>query len=178
MIDPVQRTFPYGSEHVIMLQDWLHESWDNLLTAYLGPYPKIVIRVVCLHYSRGSYPGYQPIYPWPVVSLLINGRGLFNCQFFDCPTNKTSHPCEETEQCISMRPPFFGPCNSSAYLPDEFICDGQYARIRLINGAANLPFRFWIDRHNVTIVARDGVETVPSTHQYHDFSENKIIFHY
>lgn len=33
--------------------------------------------------------------------------------------------------------------------------------MRLICGSSNLAIRFWIDGHNFTIVARDGIEIVP-----------------
>ena len=58
--------------------------------------------------------------------------------------------------------PFLGPCNSNAHSIDEFLCSpGKQIRLRLINAASGIPFRFWIDQHNITIVARDSIEIHP-----------------
>jgi FtsP/CotA-like multicopper oxidase with cupredoxin domain len=69
-------------------------------------------------------------------------------------------------QCIYAREPFLGPCRSSAHPLDEYNCSGNFARLRFINGAANAPLKLWIDKHNMTLVARDGVETIPLNVQF------------
>ncbi len=35
-------------------------------------------------------------------------------------------------------------------------------RLRLINAGAGIALRFWIDRHPLLIVARDGLDVIPS----------------
>ena len=148
--DPVFQSFNYQTEHIVILQDWLHEVGDDVMLLYTGPY--------------AAYCGFQPKYPWPPQSLLINGIGHANCSWDDCSSvayNK-SNPCEELPQCFPIRPPYFGTCNNNTNLKTQFACPvGEYVRIRIINAASNLPSRFWIDRHNMTIVAKDGVETEP-----------------
>ncbi|CAF3959873.1 unnamed protein product [Adineta steineri] len=48
--DPIEQRYNYGSnDYVIMLQEWYHETWSDLMTAYQGPH--------------GAYPGSIPIYP-------------------------------------------------------------------------------------------------------------------
>ena len=144
--DPVRVDYPYKQEHVIMMQDWMHESTADLMALYKGPY--------------GSYPGFQPKYPWPTTSLLINGRGSFNCTFENCPlVANTTDICETLPQCVPVRPPLFGECNTDAHPMHQFECPtDEYVRLRLINAGVNLSLRFWIDRHSLVIVARDGVE--------------------
>jgi iron transport multicopper oxidase len=146
--DPVFRDFVYQTEHIVVLQDWLHEVGNDVMLLYSGPY--------------GAYSGFRPKYPWPPQSFLIGGIGQANCTWDDCSSIEIndSDPCEEIPQCFPIRPPYFGKCNNSAHSPIEFACPaGEYVRMRIINAASNLPSRFWIDRHNMTIVARDGVET-------------------
>jgi FtsP/CotA-like multicopper oxidase with cupredoxin domain len=152
--DPIEQKYNYGSnDYVIMLQEWYHETWPDIMTAYQGPY--------------GAYPGSIPIYPWPPTSFLINGHGQFDCRTFDC-SEKTywNNSCYEPQlaQCIPLRAPFFGPCKTNAHPVDKFQClPGKQSRLRLINAASGIPFRFWIQQHNLTIVARDSIEITPIT---------------
>jgi FtsP/CotA-like multicopper oxidase with cupredoxin domain len=57
----------------------------------------------------------------------------------------------------------FGDCpslNASEY--SELICyPGKKIKIRLINSGESLPLKFWVDRHNLTIISKDGVKVVP-----------------
>ena len=155
--DSIEQQYEYGShDYVIMLQEWYHETWPDLMTAYQGPY--------------GAYPGNVPFYPWPPVSYLINGHGNFDCKTFECPENSTwQDDCGllRPAQCIPRRASFHGPCKVNAHPPDEFICPmGRQIRLRLINAATGIPFNFSIDRHDLTIVARDGIEISPVTVSY------------
>ena len=150
--DAIEQQYDYGSnDYIIMLQEWYHETWPTIMTAYEGPY--------------GAYPGNIPIYPWPPTSFLINGHGFFDCHTSDCSENNTwLDTCgyRYPAQCIPLRAPFFGSCNSNAHSVDEFLCPpGRKIRLRLINAASGIPFRFWIDQHNLTIVARDAIENSP-----------------
>ncbi|UJR10790.1 hypothetical protein I4U23_014977 [Adineta vaga] len=123
------------------------------MTAYQGPYD--------------AYRGSAPIYPWPPTSFLINGHGRFDCRISNCTEANTwrdtcgrRHP----SQCVPLRAPFLGDCNPDAHPIDEFLCpSGKLVRLRLINAASGIPFRFWIDEHNFTIVARDSIEILPIT---------------
>jgi iron transport multicopper oxidase len=53
--------FGYKEEHVLMLQDWQHESRKDLMAA-MSPF--------------GAFAGFKPFYPFPPVSLLLNGHVL------------------------------------------------------------------------------------------------------
>ncbi|CAF1509603.1 unnamed protein product [Adineta steineri] len=150
--DTIEQQYNYESyDYVIMLQEWYHETWPDLMTAYQGPY--------------GAYRGSKPIFPWPPTSFLINGHGQFDCRISDCSENTTwRDTCGDRHlaQCIPLRSPFLGPCDANAHDIDEFLCpSGKQIRLRLINAASGIPFRFWIDQHNLTIVARDGIEILP-----------------
>ncbi|CAF3839556.1 unnamed protein product, partial [Adineta steineri] len=152
--DPIEQRYNYGTnDYVIMLQEWYHETWSDLMTAYQGPY--------------GAYPGSIPIYPWPPTSFLINRHGQFNCRISDCNENATWRDECGTEypvQCVPLRSPFLGPCKQNAHPIDEFKCpSGKQIRLRLINAASGIPFRFEIDQHKLTIVARDSIEISPIT---------------
>ena len=55
-----------------------------------------------------------------------------------------------------MRPPYVGDCGATP--PAELQCQaGGHIRLRIINSGAGIPMRVWADRHNMTIVARDGL---------------------
>ena len=148
--DPIQMRYPYDSksDYVIMIQEWYHESWQDIMAGYQGPY-------------NSSYV-YQPRYPWPPTSLLINGRGQFDCHTSNCTEEQKSNECNETLQCIPLRDSYYGHCNPSAYPQDQYLChNGEYARLRLINAASGSPLRFWIDQHSLLIVARDSILIEP-----------------
>lgn len=151
--DPIEHKYVYdqSNDYVIMLQEWYHDDWPTIMTAYQGPFD--------------AYPGFRPVYPWPPTSFLINGHGQFDCRTTDCTGNMTwkdSCGYEYPAQCIPLRASFFGRCNPTAHSPDEFLCPaGKQIRLRLINAASGIPFRFWIDQHNLTIIARDSLEISP-----------------
>jgi FtsP/CotA-like multicopper oxidase with cupredoxin domain len=155
--DPIEQNYNYfRNDYIMMLQEWYHETWSDLMTAYQGPY--------------GAYPGNVPIYPWPPTSFLINGHGQFDCRTSDCSENATwRDECGHTwpVQCVPLRAPFLGPCKINTHPIDDFSCPyGQQIRLRLINAASGIPFRFWIDQHNFTIVSRDSIEIQPVTVDY------------
>ncbi|CAF1148636.1 unnamed protein product [Rotaria sordida] len=152
--DSIEKRYAYGSsDHVIMFQEWYHETWSDLMTAYQGPF--------------GAYQGNIPIYPWPPTTFLINGHGRFDCRTTNCTDPGTwTDVCgrRQLAQCIPLREPFLGLCKREAHPIDEFQCSfGKQMRLRLINAASGIPFRFWIEQHNLTIVARDSIEVVPIT---------------
>lgn len=152
--DNIEQQYNYGlNDQIVMLQEWYHETWPDIMTAYQGPHQ--------------AYPGSKAIYPWPPTTFLINGHGQFDCRTYNCSRNDTwKDVCGNTYpvQCIRLRDPYFGSCIPNAHPLDEFQCiSGKQMRLRLINAAAGIPFRFWIDQHNLTIVARDGIEIRPIT---------------
>jgi FtsP/CotA-like multicopper oxidase with cupredoxin domain len=155
--DPIEKQYNYGShDYLILLQEWYHETWPDIMTAYQGPH--------------GAYPGSVAMYPWPPATFLINGHGQFDCRLSDCSENATwRDECGRTypAQCMPLRAPFFGPCKTNVHPIDEFLCPaGEQIRLRLINTASGIPFRFWIDQHNLTVVARDSIEISPVTVTY------------
>ncbi|EGD79478.1 laccase IV [Salpingoeca rosetta] len=156
--DPVQAQFPYELDYSIMLMEWFHEPGRDQATHFDGPI--------------AAFPNYTAEYPWPPISALMNGRGWFNCSRI--------HRCEEQvpgagsgtidnlkTECRLLRRPFFHEqCRSNEeWLPrvtNHYYCpQGQNIRLRLVCSSANIPMRFWIDKHNLTIVARDGDEIQP-----------------
>ena len=150
--DAIENNYHYGkNDYVLMLQEWYHESWPDLMTAYQGPH--------------GAYRGSVPMYPWPPTSFLINGHGQFDCRLRDCPSNDTwKDECGRfwPSECTPLRSPFFGACQPNLHPFDQFYCPpGEQIRLRLINAASGIPFRFWIKEHNLTIVARDSLEILP-----------------
>ncbi|OWA54312.1 putative L-ascorbate oxidase [Hypsibius exemplaris] len=161
--DPVRQQFPYTYDQTIILQEWFHEDENSLHYNYRGPYNAFSRR----RNWQGSENIFQPNYPWKAHSLLMNGRGDYNCAAIN-ETKKcfNRNPCGSGEQCIRERQPLLRDCRTESYPLDEFKCGGKYARFRLINGAGNVPFKLWIDNHDLIIVARDGIETKPLTVQY------------
>ena len=64
-------------------------------------------------------------------------------------------------QCMPQRPSLFGNCNSSKS-PSDLTCQsGKSTRIRVANTGFSMPIRVWIDDHNFTVVAKDGVPVEP-----------------
>lgn len=136
----------YSQDHVIVLQDWQHESWRDLMASAMTPF--------------GVFEGYKPVYPYPPASLLLNGFGVF-----DCSISKTFEQCEEERQtgcqCIPTRRPYFGSCGTSSVAEPLFLCTSR-ARLRLINGSGNMPLRFGIEHHKLLIIAQDGIQLAPN----------------
>ncbi|OQV15617.1 putative L-ascorbate oxidase [Hypsibius exemplaris] len=162
--DPVKISYPYTVDEVIILQDWFHENEHDLYINYRGPYNAFGRRK---RHQGDSHPIYQPNYPWKPHSLLLNGRGNFDCSTMNESRTCFSHSfCQSSEQCIRERKPLLQECRSEPYPVEEFLCGGRFIRLRLINGAANVPFKLWIDKHELIIVARDGIETKPLTRKY------------
>eukprot|EP01119_Soliformovum_irregulare_P011542 TRINITY_DN290_c0_g3_i2.p1 TRINITY_DN290_c0_g3~~TRINITY_DN290_c0_g3_i2.p1 ORF type:complete len:692 (-),score=208.33 TRINITY_DN290_c0_g3_i2:19-1800(-) len=142
--DPIRAAFPNkdADDHLMLIQDWDHETSDDILTK-AGP--------------RDSYPGFIPAYPWPTTTILMNGIGNGTCDVNQCgPTIDC-----DSQSCLNLRPPMFGECNSETHPPNVFVCGGQWTRFRIVNVGSTVPLRIWIDGHNMTIVAKDSVPTVP-----------------
>ncbi|CAF3666161.1 unnamed protein product [Rotaria sp. Silwood1] len=75
--DGIEQRYDYGSnDYIIMLQEWYHETWSDIMTAYQGPY--------------GAYRDNVPVYPWPPTSFLINGHGTFDCRTSNCSDKDTA----------------------------------------------------------------------------------------
>lgn len=142
--DPIKTAFPYVEEYPVLLQDWLHESWEDVMTGAFGPFE--------------AYEGYKAFYPFPPASLLINGHGKFDCNLSRTVTYEF---CEseraQDAQCTPLRPSYLGACGESSVPEPKFTCSGKYVRLRIINGSGNMPLRFWVDHHKMLIVAVDGM---------------------
>eukprot|EP01065_Artemidia_motanka_P035079 TRINITY_DN43000_c0_g1_i1.p1 TRINITY_DN43000_c0_g1~~TRINITY_DN43000_c0_g1_i1.p1 ORF type:complete len:749 (+),score=225.39 TRINITY_DN43000_c0_g1_i1:50-2296(+) len=182
-VDTVDKLYRPTVDEVVIIGDWSHERWMDNAQKYVGrngEYPG---------YLEGVESGvpdqpHLPDYPWPAHSILINGRGQFPCEGRyvteeDCavirefgwcwwenqsmpkPAPKPGRPGFCSGQCNPVRPPFVGAC--SPVPASRVTCNaGSPARLRVINTGAGIPMRFWVDRHNVTIVARDGLPTKPN----------------
>lgn len=149
--DPVYQRFPYTSDYILMVSEWFHETAGDLLTGYLGPW--------------ASYHRFTPTYPWPPQSILMNGKGRFNCSRLGSPRPYAFNSSEQL-QWINLRQPSFdmGQCYTELLdsQPDMYFCQrGQAIRIRLVCSSANIPIRFWVDSHDLLLVARDGIEIEP-----------------
>lgn len=155
--DPVKATFPYVTDRVLLIQDWFHEPEENLSGNLHAHH----------HAFTRSDHVFRPSYPWRPHSLLMNGRGYYNCSHINTTAKCWDRdPCRGGPQCVQHRQPFHHACREEPWPEEEVRCYGRYVRLRLINGAGNAPIKVWIDRHNLTVVARDGVETVPLTVRY------------
>jgi FtsP/CotA-like multicopper oxidase with cupredoxin domain len=166
-------------DQLLFVGDWSHESWEDNEQKYLGrqgEYPGYDA-----DRQRMSEPHlpHLPDYPWPTHSVILNGRGQFPCEgryvsADDCriimewgwvwwenqslprPEPNPARPNLCRGQCNPVRPPYVGQCGATP--PAVLKCEaGGHVRLRLINSGAGLPMRVWIDRHELTIVARDGL---------------------
>jgi len=155
-------------DFVVFLQDWMHES-TAAITAHFNTRP-------------GEYPGYQPDYPWPANSVLINFKGNYDCKFIteeECqdirnfgwdwrernPNRTKNKPGKGSKgQCQPDRSPYMGSCEATTETPSgTFTCPlGKEIRMRLIHSGIGAPLHFWIDRHELTIIAKDGSGVQPT----------------
>jgi len=108
----------YARDFVLLLQDWFHVS---------GEY------VDFLKKNGLSTPR--------VDSVLINGRGVFNCSDYHPPSSATSLTCQEASEL--------------SYEVFE-AQPGERIRFRFINGAAGSSFSVSVDGHKMLAFAADG----------------------
>eukprot|EP00658_Telonema_sp_P-2_P006303 TRINITY_DN12405_c0_g6_i1.p1 TRINITY_DN12405_c0_g6~~TRINITY_DN12405_c0_g6_i1.p1 ORF type:complete len:835 (-),score=179.19 TRINITY_DN12405_c0_g6_i1:269-2773(-) len=135
---------------------------------------------------------FLPDYPWPSSQILIGGRGQNKCvlrTFGDCERvrvvgwphwlNSSNPPYYNgvdkysrsattglltgtMGQCMPARPPLDGYCVRRP-APAAYQClRGNATRLRIINSGYSMPLRVWVDRHNMTVVERDGIPVVPN----------------
>lgn len=177
--DPIKDRFKYVLDHELSIMDWAHEISSNLDTHYLTP----------THKYASSKDLFLPDYPWPSYGVLIGGRGQTDCIYYsweDCqtvrevgwphflnnsipkyygekPLPKIDGKLQKTYgQCMPSRPPLQGQCNPNAEPAKVKCIVGENIRLRLLNSGFSMPLRFWIDRHQMTVVMRDGVELEPN----------------
>lgn len=162
-------------EYVVALQDWHHELATTLFAKYTT--------------RNDAFDTFMPDYPYPAVSVLINGKGQFNCStqlvseedckrvrewgwpYFLSGQNESMRfaskqfPWQTNGQCNPSRPPFFGSCLQ--HQPASVLeCQSNTTlRLRLVGAGFSLGLRFWVDQHNLTIVAKDGVDIIPLANQ-------------
>lgn len=157
-------------EYVVALQDWHHELSSTLLAKYIS--------------RNDAYEGFKPDYPYPAVSVLINGKGQFNCSNIvseqDCELvrkwgwpflisgkNSSMRMTEKQEiwqtngQCNPSREPFVGACATTDSFSQFECTTGQTLTLRLVGTGFSLGLRFWIDGHNLTVIAKDGTPIQP-----------------
>lgn len=160
-------TSQFAREYVITLQDWTHELATTLFTKYTA--------------RNDAFRGFAADYPYPAVSILINGVGQFNCtsqlvSHQDCDlvrrfgwrylTTNESMPLKNTSfetngQCNPNRAPFLAPC-ANEQRHSTFQCEpGSTNLLRLIGAGFSLGLRFWVDAHKLIIVAKDGLRIHP-----------------
>lgn len=171
IILPVKNTMDIARDYVVWLQDWNHELYHTLLTKYLA--------------RNNAYDDFIADYPYPAASILINGIGQFDCEhaivtYEDCndvrrwgwqyilQNRNESFRMQAKEfsyqtngQCNPSRLPFIGPCRDTPMF-SEFECiAGRNIKLRIVGAGFSLGMRFWIDRHTMTLIAKDGVDIEP-----------------
>jgi len=145
--DPITVRYKPAHEYNMMVQDWFHDEASLKAISLVGP--------------AGAFEGFHTRSPrGPVPVVLINGRGQFNCSkaatFAECRARGMA-------ACAVLRDPYLGSCNETNAPPDTYQCaKGRNVRLRITNAAAGLDMRFWVDQHEMMIVARDGVNLVPT----------------
>ena len=79
-------------------------------------------------------------------------------------TPDEGYPTKHVGQCAPSREPYMGACTTPKETDAaQFICHPhKKVRLRLINGGAGVPLRIWVDDHDLTVVARDGLSVRPS----------------
>lgn len=120
----------------VMLSDWYHI-----------PYFAIVADAVGTNYS---------VIPPTSDSILINGRGRFNC-------SDPSYSSDSQWLTSNWASNITWSCVDKAPLSQFRFQSGKVHRLRLINHGANGVQKFSIDGHNLTVIATDFVPTVPYT---------------
>eukprot|EP00842_Homolaphlyctis_polyrhiza_P003453 jgi/Hompol1/4108/HPOL_003471-RA len=108
----------YDEEKTIQISDWFHQNSDDLLAFFVDP----------------NQPRMFPAVP---KSLLINGRGQYNCSGTTLP------------------------CNKNAPRPTINFDRGTRYRLRFINTAAEATMWVSIDNHTMTVIEVDGTEVKP-----------------
>ena len=179
--DPINERWGVRPEYdqMLLTGDWSHESWEDNEQKYLGRQGEYPGYEADQQRTGSPQLPHLPDYPWPTHSVILNGRGQFPCEGrwvteADCRVirewgwlwwENQSMPRPEPNpdrlnfcrgQCNPVRPPYVGDCGATP--PAELQCEaGGHIRLRLVNSGAGLPLRVWVDRHRMTIVARDGL---------------------
>jgi FtsP/CotA-like multicopper oxidase with cupredoxin domain len=73
-------------------------------------------------------------------TTLLNGKGIFDCN----PSNDTR-------------------CTGNSGYHESVVEKGKKYKIRIINSSTLLTYQFWIDGHNLTVIATDFVAIEPLT---------------
>ncbi|KAJ3148332.1 hypothetical protein HDU86_007514 [Geranomyces michiganensis] len=116
--------YSYAAEQTIQLADWYHSVSEALLPGYL-------------------FPGSTGAEPVP-DSILINGRGIYDCKFAD-----------KSQKCLAQNP--------SSAMTRIAVQPSTTYRLRVISTSAFTAYNFSIDNHPLTIIETDGVDTMPYT---------------
>lgn len=133
--DSINNIFNVNNETSLILTDWYHRSSHDIDAELKGKVWK----------SSIFFPDYE--------SGLINGKSIFNCSYF-----------------LGISPLWINAdknllkCEKGQYYNLEVEISKTY-RIRILNAASGFTLRFSIDNHNLTIVAIDGIDIIPTTVQ-------------
>ncbi|KAK5119386.1 hypothetical protein LTR85_007742 [Meristemomyces frigidus] len=120
----------------VMLSDWYHIPYFSIVQDAVGTNLSLI--------------------PPTSDSVLINGRGRFNC-------SDGSYDSDDMWLSSSVKSNLTWTCVDDAPLSSFRFQSGKVHRLRLINHGANGVQRFSIDHHNLTVIATDYVPTVPYT---------------
>lgn len=120
----------------VMLSDWYHIPYFSIVEDAVGTNESLI--------------------PPTSDSVLINGRGRFNC-------SDGSYAQGQGWLSSTVKSNITWTCVDEAPISSFRFQSGKTHRIRLINHGANGVQKFSIDHHNMTIIATDFVPTVPYT---------------
>ncbi|KAK4547911.1 hypothetical protein LTR36_010630 [Oleoguttula mirabilis] len=120
----------------VMLSDWYHIPYFSIVADAVGTNLSLI--------------------PPTSDSVLINGRGRFNC-------SDASYSSSDEWLSSNIKSNITWTCVDDAPLSSFRFQAGKTHRIRLMNHGANGVQRFSIDNHNLTVIATDYVPTVPYT---------------
>ena len=124
---------PYDEERSLLLHDWYH-----------GSHLELVVGLLEENFRWAGDP----------QSILINGKGFYNCSKNSIPTN-TNYPYfkpSSTKYCAISQCPG---------LEVVEVPKGKTIRLRLASVAELSFMNFAIERHNLTVVEADGKPVVP-----------------
>ncbi|KAK4636170.1 oxidoreductase ptaK [Fulvia fulva] len=118
----------------VMLSDWYHVPYFSIVSDAVGTDMSVI--------------------PPVSDSLLINGRGRF-----DCSTPSYDNGAEWLASHVSV--PMTWSCTEGAELAKFKFRPGKTHRLRLMNMGADGVQKFSIDGHQMTVISYDYVPTVP-----------------
>ena len=132
----------------VILTDWYHEPYENIVARLLSDYSNIT--------ATGQATGFRPYSD----ATLINGKGIYpcanvtsstSCDDVGGPDDGTNGTCSDAASC------------SLGSLAGFTFTSGKKHLLRLVNTGAELFTLFSIDNHTLTVIANDFTPVVPYT---------------